>query len=88
MMALEWRDVDLQKRQISVERSDWKGYVPLSSTAFFSSMSAAGKPRDRRTYYDACASAGHKCAQWTRIPAGCSGICRRSAEVAPPPRCA
>ena len=27
MMALEWRDVDLQKRQICVERSEWKGHV-------------------------------------------------------------
>ena len=27
MMALEWRDVDLQKRQLCVERSDWKGQV-------------------------------------------------------------
>ena len=27
IMALEWRDVDLQKRQICVERSDWKGQV-------------------------------------------------------------
>jgi integrase len=42
MMALEWRDVDLQKRQLCVERSDWKGqvtttkggrlrYVPMTS---------------------------------------------------------
>jgi integrase len=27
MMALVWRDVDLQKQQLSVERSDWKGHV-------------------------------------------------------------
>ena len=27
MMALEWRDVDLSKRQLTVERSDWKGHV-------------------------------------------------------------
>lgn len=27
MMALEWRDVDLQQTQLSVERSDWKGHV-------------------------------------------------------------
>ena len=27
MMALEWDDVDLQKRQLCVERSDWKGQV-------------------------------------------------------------
>jgi len=27
MMALEWRDVDLNKRQICVQRSDWKGQV-------------------------------------------------------------
>jgi integrase len=25
MMALEWGDVDLEKRQLRVERSDWKG---------------------------------------------------------------
>jgi len=42
MMALEWPDVDLQKSQMCVERSDWKGqvtstkggrlrYVPLTS---------------------------------------------------------
>jgi integrase len=29
MMALEWRDVDLSKRQICVERSDWKGQVTV-----------------------------------------------------------
>ena len=27
MMALEWRDVDLAKRQLCVQRSDWKGQV-------------------------------------------------------------
>ena len=27
IMALEWRDVDLNKRQLTVERSDWKGHV-------------------------------------------------------------
>jgi integrase len=27
MMALEWRDVNWQKRQLVVERSDWKGHV-------------------------------------------------------------
>jgi len=27
MMALEWKDVDLSKRQLTVERSDWKGHV-------------------------------------------------------------
>ena len=27
MMALEWSDVDLEKRQLRVERSDWKGHV-------------------------------------------------------------
>jgi integrase len=27
MMALEWRDVDLRKRQICVQRSLWKGHV-------------------------------------------------------------
>jgi integrase len=27
MMALEWGDVDLQKRQLCVPRSDWKGHV-------------------------------------------------------------
>jgi integrase len=26
-MALEWADVDLAKRQLCVERSDWKGHV-------------------------------------------------------------
>jgi integrase len=29
MMALEWRDIDLAKRQLCVERSDWNGEVPL-----------------------------------------------------------
>jgi integrase len=27
MMALEWSDVDLAKRQLRIERSDWKGHV-------------------------------------------------------------
>ena len=27
MMALEWTDVDLRKRQLCVQRSDWKGQV-------------------------------------------------------------
>src|SRR5262245_37633410 len=27
IMALEWRDVDLNKRQLTVGRSDWKGHV-------------------------------------------------------------
>ena len=26
-MALEWRDVDLDKRQLTVARSEWKGHV-------------------------------------------------------------
>mgnify|MGYP003580422884 CR=1 FL=1 len=29
MMALEWRDVNLPKRQICVQRSDWKGHVTV-----------------------------------------------------------
>jgi integrase len=29
MMALEWRDIDLQKRQLCVQRSDWKGNVTV-----------------------------------------------------------
>jgi len=28
-MALEWQDVDLDKRQLCVERSDWKGHVTV-----------------------------------------------------------
>jgi integrase len=27
MMALEWSDVDLNKRQLCVARSEWKGHV-------------------------------------------------------------
>ena len=27
MMALEWTDIDLTKRQLCVQRSDWKGHV-------------------------------------------------------------
>src|SRR5258705_13003369 len=27
MMALEWRDVELSKRQLCVARSEWKGHV-------------------------------------------------------------
>jgi site-specific recombinase XerD len=34
MMALEWRDVDLTKRQICVQRSEWKGNgSPISADA-------------------------------------------------------
>jgi integrase len=29
MMALEWRDIDLGKRQICVQRSEWKGHVTV-----------------------------------------------------------
>lgn len=29
MMALEWTDVDLSKRQMKVQRSDWKGHVTV-----------------------------------------------------------
>jgi integrase len=29
IMALEWRDVDLHKRQLCVQRSDWKGHVTV-----------------------------------------------------------
>jgi integrase len=29
IMALEWTDVDLTKRQLCVERSDWKGHVTV-----------------------------------------------------------
>ncbi len=27
MIALEWSDVDLGKRRLGVQRSDWNGYV-------------------------------------------------------------
>ena len=30
MMALEWIDVDLGKRQLCVQRSDWKGHVTVT----------------------------------------------------------
>ena len=29
MMALEWSDIDLAKRQLCVQRSDWKGHVTV-----------------------------------------------------------
>ena len=29
MMALEWSDVDLQKRQLRVRQSEWKGHVTV-----------------------------------------------------------
>jgi integrase len=29
IMALEWTDVDLSKRQLCVQRSDWKGHVTI-----------------------------------------------------------
>ena len=29
MMALEWGDIDLRKRQLCVQRSDWKGHVTV-----------------------------------------------------------
>jgi integrase len=29
MMALEWRDVDLQKRQLTIQRSEWNGHVTM-----------------------------------------------------------
>ena len=29
MMALEWGDIDLAKRQLAVRRSDWKGHVTV-----------------------------------------------------------
>ena len=29
MMALEWSDVDLSKRQLCIQRSDWKGHVTV-----------------------------------------------------------
>jgi integrase len=29
IMALEWTDIDLHKRQLSVARSEWKGYVTV-----------------------------------------------------------
>src|SRR5262249_49315604 len=42
MMALEWRDVDLQKRQICVQRSQWKGHVtaPKSNRLRYVPMTA------------------------------------------------
>jgi len=32
IMALEWRDVDLAKRQLCVARSDWKGHVTATKS--------------------------------------------------------
>ena len=29
IMALEWRDMDLTKRQVCVQRSEWKGHVTI-----------------------------------------------------------
>ena len=29
MMALEWADIDLDKRQLCVARSEWKGHVTM-----------------------------------------------------------
>jgi hypothetical protein len=55
MMALEWSDVDLAKRQLRIERSDWKGhvtatkggrvrYVPLTARACDRSQGASSSP--------------------------------------------
>lgn len=48
MMALEWRDVDLQKRQLCVQRSDWKGHV-TGAERRATSLRAAHGPIDRGT---------------------------------------
>ena len=29
IIALEWRDVDLQARRLTVQRSDWQGHVTV-----------------------------------------------------------
>jgi integrase len=31
VMALEWRDIDLQKRQLCIERSVWKGHATVAN---------------------------------------------------------
>ena len=33
MMALEWDDIDLAKRQLCVARSEWKGHVTMPKAA-------------------------------------------------------
>jgi integrase len=52
MMALEWTDVDLDKRQLCVERSEWKGHVtsPKGGRLRYIPMTGrlAGALRDHR----------------------------------------
>jgi serine/threonine protein kinase len=48
MMALEWRDIDLGKRQLCVQRSEWKGHVNGAKGWAVAVRPAHGSP-DRRT---------------------------------------
>jgi integrase len=38
MIALEWRDVDLSKRQVCVRRSDWNGQITMPKGGRFGSI--------------------------------------------------
>src|SRR3984893_8253045 len=46
MMALEWRDVDLGKRQICVQRSEWKGHVDGAQRRATAVRADDSSPRD------------------------------------------
>ena len=45
-MALEWPDVDLSKRQLSVARSEWKGHVTATKGGRVRHVLLTGRLRD------------------------------------------
>jgi len=47
MMALEWRDVDLGKRQLCVQRSEWKGHVTVPKGGRLRYVPMTGASRKR-----------------------------------------
>ena len=83
MIALEWRDVDLGKRQICVQRSDWNGQVtsptftahpkidPETGNLCAFGYAAKGLLTRDMVYYELTAAGEKKREVWFEIPYYC-----------------
>ena len=93
MMALEWTDVDLTKRQLCIQRSDWKGHVTMPKgwpvalcadgpASRGSAQGASASPRAPRADAGRRASLTLKIVQdWARRSARRAGLAKQGVHI-------
>lgn len=64
MLALQWVDVDLAKRQLRIQRSEWNGHVTVPKGGRTGMYRSRPSSRGRLASIGICAE--RECSAWTR----------------------